>query len=108
MPAPFTEGIVREGYGHECYGRKDTMRMVLRREVIRVTREGNHIPRTEFVLFDLEMPDGPERGMGLRGWDRPGLKKELATVATFEDGVMWVDGVREIGVVATSFRRDAR
>lgn len=111
MPAPFTNGIVREGYGHECYGRKDTLRMVLTRKGVRGSLDHAGTPFTEHVLFELEMPDTPESRMGLKGWDRPHLGKEIGTVAKFGDGVLWVDGAKELGWVGDQipfFRRDAR
>lgn len=111
MPAPFTNGVVREGYGHQCYGRKDTLRMVLTRKGTRARLDANgHAVQggefTEHVLFELEMPDTPESRAGLKGWDRPCLGKEIGNVEKFEDGVAWVDG-KELGVFAIS-RRTAR
>lgn len=100
MPAPFTDGVVREGYGHACYGRKDTMRMVLTRKGTRARLDATGHPVqggefTEHVLFELEMPDTPESRMGLLGWDRPHLGKEIGKVSSFEEGVKWVDCVKE-------------
>lgn len=101
MPAPFTEGVVKEGYGHACYGRKDTMRMVLTRKGTRARLDATgHAVQggefTEHVLFELEMYDTPESRAGLLGWDRPMLGKEMGKVGTFMEGVKWVDGKKDL------------
>jgi hypothetical protein len=112
MSAPFINGVVREGYGHQCYGRRDTLRMVMMRKgnYARLDSTGHAVlgsPFTEYVLFELEMPDTPESREGLKGWDRPYLGKELGNVEKFEDGVAWVDGEKDINEVVGISRREA-